>query len=99
MRATLWVAAVAAPLALTGLCSLRTTAEPAAPDQPVKKPYGLEKREPWTTSKVQGSPEPPAPYQLVRTYPNLKFFEALELAPVPGRHAWVVAERRGTIFA
>src|SRR5215475_4220202 len=92
MPATLWVAAVAAPLALTGLCSVRATA------QPLGKPYGLEKRELWTTSKVKGSPEPPAPYQLVRTYPKLKFFEALEIAPVPGKKAWVVAERPGKIF-
>jgi uncharacterized repeat protein (TIGR03806 family) len=65
---------------------------------PVRKAYGIETREPWTTSKVIGSPEPPSPYQLVATYPKLSFNEALELAAVPGKKAWVVAERKGKIF-
>jgi uncharacterized repeat protein (TIGR03806 family) len=59
---------------------------------------GLEKREYWTTSKVKGSPEPPAPYQLVRTYPKLKFFEPLELVAMPGAKAWVIAERPGKVW-
>ena len=29
---------------------------------------------------------------------KLKFFEALELTPIPGQKAWVVAERPGKIF-
>ncbi|HJZ60076.1 MAG TPA: PQQ-dependent sugar dehydrogenase, partial [Gemmataceae bacterium] len=62
------------------------------------KPYGIEKREPWTTSRVKGSPEPPPPYQLTKAYPNLAFSEPLELTPVPGRKAWVIAERHGKIF-
>jgi uncharacterized repeat protein (TIGR03806 family) len=70
----------------------------ARPAEPVRKPYGIEKREPWTTSKVKGSPEPPDPYQMVRTYPKLKFNEALELTAIPGRKAWGVAERPGKIY-
>src|SRR5580704_12232734 len=67
-------------------------------EQPVVKSYGIEKRELWTTSKVKGSPEPPNPYAIAKAYPKQKFNEPLELTPVPGRKAWVVAERYGKIF-
>ena len=70
-------------------------AKPAAPE---RKSTGIEKRELWTTSKVVGSPEPPNPYTVSKVYPKLTFFEALELTPVPGAKAWVVAERPGKIY-
>ena len=59
---------------------------------------GIAKRELWTTSNIKGSPEPPDPFALKRVYPGLKFDEALELAAVPGKKAWGVAERQGKIF-
>ena len=70
----------------------------AAENPPVRKATGIEKRELWTTSKVKGSPEPPDPYRVERVYPKLKFDEALEIAAVPGRKAWGIAERKGKIF-
>lgn len=66
--------------------------------QPARKASGLDKRELWTTSKVKGSPEPPAPYQIAKTYPKLTFDEPLELVTVPGKKIWVVAERKGKIW-
>jgi uncharacterized repeat protein (TIGR03806 family) len=98
MRLAIWAAVVAGLAALATLVvptADRTTAAGAA--QPVAKPFGLEKRELWTTSKVKGSPEPPDPYTVAKTYPKLKFFEALELCAVPGKNAWVVAERPGKV--
>jgi uncharacterized repeat protein (TIGR03806 family) len=71
---------------------------PGETKEPVRKAFGIDKREPWTTSKVKGSPEPPPPYQLVSTYPKLTFNEALELTTVPGKKTWVVAERKGKIY-
>jgi glucose/arabinose dehydrogenase len=85
-------------LILVGLGLRLQTAESERSKDPVRKTSGLEKRELWTTSKVVGSPEPPAPYRLAPTYPKLKFNEALEIAPVPGKPAWVVAERPGKIY-
>ncbi|MBN9121127.1 MAG: PQQ-dependent sugar dehydrogenase [Planctomycetes bacterium] len=75
-------------------------APPTAEAKPANeaKPFNTQKREPWTTSKVAGSPEPPDPYTVAKVYPKLTFFEALELAPVPGAKAWVVAERPGKIY-
>jgi uncharacterized repeat protein (TIGR03806 family) len=83
-------------LLLATLWPSLSSSQPAA--QPVRKPFGIDKRQLLTTSKVIGSPEPPSPYRLVSTYPKLTFNEALEIAPVPGKKAWVVAERRGKIF-
>ena len=99
MRVMLW-AAVAAGLVAAGVyvVSPSTSAKPAEPE-PVRKPFGIEKREPWTKSKVVGSPEPPDPYTMVKTYPKLTFNEALELTALPGKKLWLVAERPGKVYA
>src|SRR5438094_650264 len=41
------------------------------PDKPVRKEYGIDKRVPWTTSRVIGSPEPPPPYTTEPAFPKL----------------------------
>ena len=104
MRAILWsVAGVAAFVAAAYLFAAPSgeaklvEATPAAA-QPLRAATGIEKRELWTTSKVIGSPEPPDPFMMTKVYPKLSFFEALELTPVPGAKAWVVAERPGKIY-
>jgi uncharacterized repeat protein (TIGR03806 family) len=100
MRIVLWAAAIVVLAAVAVSIESRMNAAATAPeDQPAsKKAYGLEKRELWTTSKVKGSPEPPDPYVIAKAYPKQKFNEPLELTPVPGKKAWVVAERYGKIF-
>ena len=61
---------------------------------------GLEKRVPWTTSKVIGSPEPPPPYRTEPAFPKLpKFDEPLDLTYAPGTTRLFVAERYGKIFS
>ena len=69
---------------LPALSPRELSSENKGEKQPVRKAFGIDKRELWTTSKVKGSPEPPNPYQLVSTYPKLTFNEGLEIAPVPG---------------
>src|SRR6266508_2426626 len=65
---------------LAGLLSL-----PAAPDHAAKKrPYGIDKRIPWTTSRVVGSPNPPAPYRVARAFPKLKVSCPIGVAHLPG---------------
>jgi uncharacterized repeat protein (TIGR03806 family) len=100
MRLAIWSVAILGLGALAAWSIPNTSAEPRTPEEkePVRKEFGLEKRELWTTSRVKGSPEPPDPYTVTRTYPKLKFFEALELTPVPGKKAWVVAERPGKVI-
>ena len=42
-------------------------------------PVGAAARVPWTTSKVQGSPEPPPAYTTERVYPAVRFQEPVAL--------------------
>ena len=64
-----------------------------------KKPVGIDKRVAWTTSRVKGSPEPPAPYRTQVAFPKLeRFTEPLDLAYLPGGNRIAVAERRGKLF-
>lgn len=56
-------------------------------------------REPWTTSRVEGSPEPLKPFVAERVSPALALSDALELVAVPGARRWLVAERRGKILS
>jgi uncharacterized repeat protein (TIGR03806 family) len=70
-----------------------------AADGPVRKKYGLEKRVPWTTSKVIGSPEPPPPYKTERAFPKLTFEEPLELQPGHGTDRLFVAGRWGKVWS
>ncbi len=82
-------------------CSLALLPGPRAeePSRPVRKPSGIDKRVPWTTSRVKGSPEPPAPYRTEVAFPRLKFFEPLDMAAAPGGNRLLVAERRGHIYS
>ncbi|WP_254511757.1 PQQ-dependent sugar dehydrogenase [Anatilimnocola floriformis] len=75
---------------------------------PVRKPFGLEQRTPWTTSRVVGSPEPPLRYVTQPAFPKLKFNEPLEAVALPVRRNSVaesgpgrmlVAERKGQIYS
>jgi uncharacterized repeat protein (TIGR03806 family) len=68
--------------------------------KPQRKPFGLQKRVPWTTSKVIGSPEPPPPYKTEPAFPKLpKFEEPLDLTYAPGTNRLFVAERWGKIYS
>jgi uncharacterized repeat protein (TIGR03806 family) len=64
-----------------------------------KHAVGIAKRVPWTTSKIHGSPDPPAPYRVERAFEHLKFAEPLDLVSAPGTNRLFVAERYGKIFS
>ena len=74
-------------------------ADAAEPSAAVRRPHGLEKRVPWTTSRVIGSPEPPPPYRTARAFPRLSFNEPLDLAAAPGTDRLWVAERKGRVLS
>lgn len=63
-----------------------------------EEPFGIEKRIPWTTSRLVGTPEPPAPYLLDRVFPELTFNHPVELLPVPGTDRMLVVEVDGRIL-
>ncbi|MGZ0166389.1 MAG: PQQ-dependent sugar dehydrogenase [Planctomycetales bacterium] len=62
-------------------------------------PFGIEKRVPWSTSKMVGTPEPPSPYLLERVFPQLTFKNPVELLPVPGTDRMLVVEVDGRILS
>ena len=54
------------------------------------KPFGMEKRIPFTTSRVIGSPEPPSPYKTEKAFPNLKLLQPIGIEPEPGTgNLWI----------
>lgn len=85
--------------ALWLLCGyvLASSAIAAEPD-PSKKPFGIEKRSPWTTSKVRGRPEPPPPYKPERLYSKLRFNMTVSLDRLPGTERLLVGEFAGKVF-
>lgn len=56
------------------------------------------KRQLWTTSNIQGTPDPPRPYRTQVAFPDLKFNEPLAAVRVPGTQLMAVAERGGSVF-
>jgi len=60
--------------------------------------YATRDRALWTTSRVIGSPEPPAKYVTRVAFPELKFDEPLAFAIVPDLDRIGIAERRGKLF-
>src|SRR5258706_6071236 len=41
-------------------------------------------RPPWTSNRVAGSPNPPAPYTVERLFPKLTFTNPVDIAVLPG---------------
>jgi putative heme-binding domain-containing protein len=54
-------------------------------------------RQPWTASRIQGSPEPPKPYVAETVFNGLAINEGLEMVALNGR--LFVVERRGKIWS
>src|SRR5262245_17361513 len=63
------------------------------------KPAGLERRTPWTTPRVRGSPDRPRPYRTELAFPKLKFDEPLDISGAPGSSRLFVVERYGRVFS
>src|SRR6516225_10369382 len=64
-----------------------------------ERPFGIEKRVPWTGSKFRGSPDPPLPYRAERVFANIHFKEPTVLTNAPGTNRMFVAEQMGKIFS
>jgi uncharacterized repeat protein (TIGR03806 family) len=85
--AVLWLFVVG-----TGLAAVE------AANPPVRKPFGIAKRIPWTTSRVVGSPDPPDPYRTEVAFPKIRFDSPLAMNVVPGTNRLAVVERYGKIY-
>jgi uncharacterized repeat protein (TIGR03806 family) len=72
----------------------------AAGQKSERKAFGIDKRVPWTTSNVKGSPEPPPPYRTELAFAKLpKFEEPLDLTYAPGTNRLFVAGRWGKLWS
>ena len=60
---------------------------------------GLEKRIPWTTPHITGTPEPPLPYATENAFPKLRFNNPTEVVQLPGSDRLMVTEEKGKIFS
>lgn len=67
-------------------------------DDGVAPRVGLDKRVPWTTSRITGSLETPPPYRTERIFPALKFREPVTIQPMPGADRMCVVELHGKVF-
>src|SRR5258708_30497870 len=67
--------------------------------QPVERPYGLTTRVPWTTSRLIGSPDPPSPYRLSRSFPQVTFKHPVFIAQDPLSDRLFIAEYDGAIYS
>ena len=60
------------------------------------RPFGIARRTPFVTSRVVGSPEPPAPYKTVPAFTKLKLFQPIAIEPEPGTENLWITEHLGS---
>lgn len=60
---------------------------------------GIEKRSPWATSRITGSPEKPLPYVAERAFPALTFKNCIDITNAPGSDRLFVLEQGGKILS
>ena len=68
-------------------------AKAAAPE----KPFGLDKRIPWTTSHVSGSPDPALEYGTERVFAKVKLDSPTDVENSPDGKRWIVCQQWGLI--
>jgi putative heme-binding domain-containing protein len=61
------------------------------------KPFGIDQRVAWTTSKIFGTPDPPLPLLTERAFSNLSFKNPVDLMSVPGTDRMLVVELGGPL--
>ncbi|MCE9604044.1 MAG: PQQ-dependent sugar dehydrogenase [Planctomycetia bacterium] len=57
------------------------------------------KRQPWTTSRIHGSPEKPEPYRVVSAFPELRFEKPTSIEELPGSKRLLITEMAGKVFS
>lgn len=57
------------------------------------------KREPWTRSRIHGSPEPPLPYVVENAFPKLEFKNCVDITSTPTSDRLFVVEQGGRIVS
>lgn len=60
-----------------------------------EKPFGLDHRVPWTTSRVTGSPEPPLAYTIERTFTKIQWKTPVFITAEPETDYLLVSQQGG----
>src|SRR5439155_19353686 len=97
-RAT-FLAGMAVLFVYAPAASLAQDTNPTTNEPKAEQARGTQKRIPWTTSRITGSPEPPSPYRTEQLFPKLKCVEPLELVALTGSNRLVLAEHAGKIYS
>ena len=63
------------------------------------RPFGLDRRVPWTTSTITGSPDPPPPFAIEPVLPGLRFADPVILTRAPGTPRLFVVELAGKVLS
>jgi uncharacterized repeat protein (TIGR03806 family) len=66
---------------------------------PAPAPFEFAQRQPFTTSRLTGSPEPPLPFQSKRVFPELKLKHPLYIAHLPRTHRLLIVEQSQRIVS
>ncbi len=56
-------------------------------------------RAPWTTSRIQGTPFPPAPFKIRPLSPTLKLNRPTSIEDIPGANRLIISEIGGKIHS
>src|SRR2546423_10625773 len=80
---------------LSGLAAVAAAEDSSAKSA---RPFGIERRVPWTNSRFHGRPEPPPPFRVERVYSRLRFDRTTVLATIPGTDQMVVGEQLGKAY-
>src|SRR6185503_8377499 len=83
------------PNLIFGLSFILLAALSASAADEDEAPFGLDRRIPWTTSRVIGSPDPPLPYTVEKTFTNIQWRGPIFVAPEPGTDSLLVIQQGG----
>lgn len=92
----LWTVAAFLFIAGLGMLPVGSAAEKEAAKS--RQLSGLQERTPWTSSRVNGTPEPPSPYQTEVAFAGVKFDEPLCLIRLPKSRTLAISERQGKVY-
>src|SRR5256885_3093400 len=62
---------------------------------PADQPFGIPHRIPWTTSRLVGSPDPPLPYTVEKTFTNIHWDQPIFIIPEPGTERLFIVQQGG----
>ncbi len=58
-------------------------------------PFGIKRRIPWNASRLVGSPDPPLPYTVEKTFTNIKWEQPIFITAEPGTDRLLVVQQGG----